>query len=121
MQTFRNGLVILALVTCMSSVAEAHWFENWHLKFCRWTGYGFGDGYHRCPCQGQVCDHDDHQADCTTGGCAQRSLHDDIWTASSLPTGSLNRSRTFSQNSIHAKRHHGGQARTTAIGPATER
>jgi hypothetical protein len=46
---YGKGIGIIAcLLMLMASRADAGW--DCLTDFCRWTGYGFGDGYHRCPC-----------------------------------------------------------------------
>jgi len=48
MRSICIGRWIVALILLSPSVVRAEWNPSEH--FGRWIGYGFGDGYHRCPC-----------------------------------------------------------------------
>ncbi|MCA9196891.1 MAG: hypothetical protein KDA87_05105 [Planctomycetales bacterium] len=49
MRTFFVTLLFTTVSIFTSQVADAAWPSTPHQEFLRWTGYGYGDGYHACP------------------------------------------------------------------------
>lgn len=95
----RNCLLGCVLCMTFSSMATAGWYESWHQTYCRWTGYGFGDGYHSCTNSCGTC-----PGACPTGAAcaisskplgtesvAQRTgvAGPSFWSASVLPPDGL--------------------------------
>ncbi len=51
-------LLVLISVTYTPAPALAAWPTCSWTSFARWTGYGFGDGYHQANCGCRSCGHD---------------------------------------------------------------
>ncbi len=75
MRCGRIGLLLI-LIVAMLACGPVHGEWTWHQTAGRWTGYGFGDGYHNCPCppaathgHGCLCQRLGLMTPCSSCGC----------------------------------------------------
>ena len=81
----RTAGMAIFLLLCGTQLANAEWNAGHWTNFGRWWGFGFGDGYHSCPCVPNDCGIFEGEHHVTSGGCASTTPRHMNWQASRIP------------------------------------